>query len=105
MNAKFLSAALIAAAGFAAAPAFAGTSMANEVGDISALTSDTSTLSRAEVRNDYLQARRDGTLQAANEVGQFQAAAPAADATLTRAQVRSQAVYAVQHGLRIPGEV
>ena len=107
MQAKFLTTALIAVAGFAAAPSFAGQYLGGEVGFFAPDTPVTSTLTREQVRNEVIQAARDGTLPATGEapdLGQA-VAARATTSDVTRAQVRAETVYAVQHGLRIGGEV
>ncbi len=107
MNAKFLTTALIAAAGFAAAPSFAGQYLGGEVGDFAPDAQVASTLTREQVRNEVVQAARAGTLQTTGEgaeLGQAVAVQSAAS-DVTRSQVRAEAVYAVQHGLTIGGEV
>ncbi|MFT3718557.1 DUF4148 domain-containing protein [Pseudorhodoferax sp.] len=112
MNTKFFASALIAAAGFAAAPSFAADNIAafgGEVGVPVEVSPSVSGLSREAVRNEYLQARRDGTLQQIAEGGDSNSnsnsAVATAKSTLTREAVRAEAVYAVHHGGLTVGEV
>ncbi|MFT3718096.1 DUF4148 domain-containing protein [Pseudorhodoferax sp.] len=107
MNTKLFASALIAAAGFAAAPSFAADNIAafgGEVGVPVEVSPNVSGLSREAVRNDYLQARRDGTLPQTAEGAEVDALA-SAKSTLSRDAVRAEAVYAVHNGLIVRGEV
>ena len=104
MNTKFLATALIAAAGFAAAPSFAGNDFSGEVGYVPPVAASKSTLTREQVRAEYLQAERNGTLPEYGE-GADTGAATTAKSTLSRDAVRAEAVYAVQHGQQVGGEV
>ncbi len=105
MNTKFFASALIAAVGFAAAPSFAGDNVGGEVGYFApAPVASTSTLTRATVHNEVVQAVRDGTL-ADNGEGSDVGVVATGKSSLTRAAVRAEAVYAVKHGLTIGGEV
>ena len=104
MNTKFFASALIAAVGFAAAPSFAGEMMSGEVGYVpSAPVASTSTLTREAVRNEVVQAMRDGTL-ADNGEGSDVGVVASGKSTLSRDAVRAEAVYAVKHGLMLGGE-
>ncbi|PZP98297.1 MAG: hypothetical protein DI587_14700 [Variovorax paradoxus] len=94
---KLLASALIAAAGFAAAPGFAADNISGEVGYVPQVSSAVSGLSRDAVRAEYLQAERNGTLPELGE-GADTGAVAQAKSTLTRDAVRAEAVYAVQHG-------
>ena len=103
---KFIASALIAAAGFAAAPSFAGQYLGGEVGYFAPDAQVTSTLTREQVRNEVVQAARAGTLQSAGEGADLgQVATAQAKSDVTRAQVRAETIYAMQHGLTIGGEV
>jgi hypothetical protein len=101
---KFIASALIAAAGFAAAPSFAGDNISGEVGYVPQVSSAKSSLTREAVRADYLQAQRNDTLPEFGE-GADVGAVAAAKSTLSRDAVRAEAVYAVQHGQQLGGEV
>ena len=101
---KLLASALIAAAGFAAAPSFAGDNISGEVGYVPQVSSTVSGLSRDAVRADYLQAERNGTLPEYGE-GADTGAVATAKSTLSRDAVRAEAVYAVRHGQQVGGEV
>jgi hypothetical protein len=101
---KFIASALIAAAGFAAAPSFAGDIISGEVGYVPHVSSIASGLTRDAVRGVYLQAERNGTLPEYGE-GADTGAVATAKSSLTRDAVRAEAVYAVQHGQQIGGEV
>ncbi len=106
MNTKFFASALIAAVGFAAAPSFAGDNVGGEVGYFApAPVASTSTLTRATVHNEVVQAMRDGTLADNGEGADVGLVADAGKSTVTRAAVRAEAVYAVRHGLTVGGEV
>jgi hypothetical protein len=101
---KFIASALIAAAGFAAAPSFAGDNISGEVGYVPPVSSAKSTLTREAVRADYLQALRNDALPELGE-GADVGAVATAKSTLSRDAVRAEAVYAVRHGQVVGGEV
>ncbi|RCW71751.1 DUF4148 domain-containing protein [Pseudorhodoferax soli] len=101
---KFIASALIAAAGFAAAPSFAGDNISGEVGYVPPVSSAKSTLTREAVRADYLQALRNDALPELGE-GADVGAVATAKSTLSRDAVRAEAVYAVRHGQLVGGEV
>jgi hypothetical protein len=101
---KFIASALIAAAGFAAAPSFAGDYASGEVGYVPQVSSAKSTLTREAVRADFLQAQRNDALPEVGE-GADVGAVAVAKSTLTRDAVRAEAVYAVQSGEQLGGEV
>lgn len=108
MHAKLFVSALVAAAGFAAIPSFADTYLGGEVGGVEARTPKVSYLTRAAVRAATLQAARSDALPATGEgvvAARAAAARAAVPSRVTREQVREQAVYAVQHGLTVGGEV
>lgn len=104
MNTKLFASALIAAAGFAAVPSFAGDNISGEVGYVPQVSARTSTLTRDAVRADYLQAQRNEALPQAGE-GADTGAVASAKSTLSRDAVRAEAVYAVRHGQLGGGEV
>lgn len=63
-------------------------------------------LTRETVRNEYLLARRHHALPAVAEGAELSVtAASTSDSPVTRAAVREQAVYAMQHHLQVGGEV
>ncbi|WP_326536749.1 hypothetical protein [Pseudorhodoferax sp.] len=101
---KLFASALIAAAGFAAAPSFAGNDFSGEVGYVPPVSAAKSNVSRDAVRADYLQAQRNDALPQAGEGADIGAVATA-KSTLTRDTVRAEAVYAVRHGQVVGGEV
>ncbi|KQP23080.1 DUF4148 domain-containing protein [Pseudorhodoferax sp. Leaf267] len=110
MNRKLFASAVIAAAGFAATSSFADTLVYGEVGYVPQVQPSTSNTTRAEVRADYLQAQRNGTLPRDGEVGEFSTAearaATQSTTDVTRAQVRSEAIAAMQQrGHSVGGEV
>ncbi len=97
---KFIASALIAAAGFAAAPSFAGQYLGGEVGYFAQDAQVTSTVSREAVRAQAVQAARNVTGE-----GSDLGAVASTGSDVSRAAVRADTVYAVQNGLRIGGEV
>ena len=101
---KFVASALIAAAGFAAAPSFAADFVGGEVGYVPQVSAAASNVSRAAVRADYLQAQRNDALPEVGEGADIGAVA-AAKSTQTRDAVRAEAVYAQRHGQLVGGEV
>ena len=104
MNAKFLTSALIAVAGFAAAPSFAGQYLGGEVGYFAADAAPVSTLTRQAVQAEAAQAVRNGTLASAGEGADLGYVAAVQSSDLSRAQVRTQTAAAVQSGWTIGGE-
>lgn len=111
MKTKFIAATVVALAAMSSVSAFAqdranapvkysGTlSSQSGAGDIFRLAyanNPQSTLTRAQVQAEYLQAQKDGTLpfvnEAGNPVNHAKAPAPASTQTLTRAEVRSEAL-------------
>ncbi|GHC99392.1 hypothetical protein GCM10007320_55960 [Pseudorhodoferax aquiterrae] len=101
---KFIASALVAAAGFAAAPGFAADFVGGEVGYVPQVSSTVSGLSREAVRAELLQAERNGTLPELGE-GADVGAVASTKSTLSRDAVRAEAVYAVRHGQVVGGEV
>jgi len=102
---KFIASALIAAAGFAAAPSFAGQYLGGEVGYFAADAAPVSTLTREAVRADVVQAVRNGTLASAGEGADLgYVAAVQTRSDLSRAEVRTATAAAVQAGWTIGGE-
>lgn len=99
MNSKFIASALIAAAGFTSAGAFA----AGADGSVDIQPSLTSNVSRAEVRAQALNSR-PAAVTASNQVdgGTMVVATPAAGER-TRADVRAEAVQASQRFDSAPG--
>ncbi|WP_326542569.1 hypothetical protein, partial [Pseudorhodoferax sp.] len=93
-----------AAAGFAAAPSFAGDNISGEVGYVPQVSAITSNVSRAAVQADYLQAQRNDALPELGEGADIGAVA-SAKSTLSRDTVRAEAVYALRHGQLPGGEV
>jgi hypothetical protein len=104
MKTQFFATVLVAAVGFAVAPAFAGDSISGEVGYVPQVSTTTSNVTRAAVQAEYLQAERAGTLPEYGE-GADVGAVATAKSTLTREAVRAEAVYAVRHGQLPGGEV
>ena len=101
---KFIASALIAAAGLAAAPSFAADNIGGEVGYVPQVSSAKSNLTREAVRADYLQAQRNDALSEVGEGADVGAVAQARS-TVSRDAVRAEAVYAVQRGVQLGGEV
>jgi hypothetical protein len=101
---KFVASALIAAAGFAAAPSFAADFVGGEVGYVPEVSTSVSGLTREAVRAEVVQAERNGTMPELGE-GADVGAVATAKSTLSRDAVRAQAVYAVRHGQLVGGEV
>ncbi|PZP91557.1 MAG: hypothetical protein DI587_34945 [Variovorax paradoxus] len=101
---KFVASALIAAAGFAAAPSFAADFVGGEVGYVPQVSTTVSGLTREAVRAEVLQAERNGTMPELGE-GADVGAVATAKSTLSREAVRAEAVYAVRHGQLPGGEV
>lgn len=105
MTTKLFTAALIATAAFAGSTSFAAENIGGEVGYVQpAPVAASSGLSRAAVHEQVLQAVRSGTLPSTHEGANFGVTASTAS-TVTREAVRADAVYAVQHGRTIGGEV
>lgn len=101
---KLFASALIATIGFAAAPSFAGDNVSGEVGYVPPVSASVSTLTRDEVRAEFLQAQRNDTLPEYGEGADVGAVAKS-DGSVSRDAVRSEAIYAVQHGEQLGGEV
>ena len=104
MNNKFLATALIAAAGFASAPAFAGAYADGEVGYVPQVQATSSNTTRAEVRAELMRAQRNGNFVQGGEVGESVPMA-AGSSMVSRDAVRNEAIAAVQNGHQIGGEV
>jgi len=100
---KFIASALIAAAGFAAAPSFAGQYLGGEVGYFAADAAPVSTLTRQAVQAEAAQAVRNGTV-VAGEGADLGYVAAVQSSELSRTQVRTQTAAAVQAGWTIGGE-
>ncbi len=90
MNSKLIASAVIALSALTGASAFAQSSLSGEAALAIRPDLSPSTVTRAQVQADYLAARQSGKLAVSQE-GAF-AAAPAAASTVTRAEVRNQAV-------------
>lgn len=101
---KFVASALIAAAGFVAAPSFAADFVGGEVGYVPQVSASTSGLTREAVRSEVVQAQRAGTMPELGEGADVGMLAEA-DSVRTRDAVRAEAVYAVQNDQLIGGEV
>ncbi len=87
MKTKFIAAAVLAFSAIGSASA-----MTHQYGEAALVVMPGvtgSTLTRAQVNTDYLQARQQGNVAVSNE-GAF-AEAPASSTSLTRAEVRAQA--------------
>lgn len=93
MNSKFIASAVVAIAALGSASAFAQNNLYGEAALAIHPVASASTVSRAEVTGQYLQARQAGALPVSQEAA-F-AAAPAAPTTLTRAEVREEARHYV----------
>ena len=94
MNTKFIATAVIAIATMTGANAFAQNNLYGEAALVIPPTASTSNVSRAQVQAEYFQARQKGELPISPEAA-F-AAAPAARTTVTRAQVRAQAIFSAR---------
>jgi hypothetical protein len=105
MNSKFFASALIAAFGFAAAPSFAE-NIPGEVGYFpSAPTASKSTLTRAQVQNEYLQARDSHQLATTGEGSDVGYAAVTGTSTRSRQDVKNEYLQAARnHQLAPQGE-
>jgi hypothetical protein len=90
MKSKFVAATILALAGLSSAGAFAQNAQYGEAALVVAPVASTSSLTRAQVSADYLQARRNGALAVSNE-GAI-AFAPAASSDVSRAEVHAQAI-------------
>ncbi|MES2398849.1 MAG: hypothetical protein V4573_02590 [Pseudomonadota bacterium] len=93
MKTKLIAATVLAFSAMSAIPAFAMTHLYGEAALVVMPAVTASTLSRADVRADYLSARQHGALATSNE-GAF-AAQSAKQTSLTRSEVRSQATMSV----------
>ena len=88
MNSKFIAAAVVTFAALSSASAFAATSSQySEPAEFARTSATTSSITRAQVTAEYLQARKNGTLV----MGQESDVNPSKDSAsvLTRAQVQS----------------
>lgn len=92
MNTKFVAATVIALASLAGTSAFAQgqNHLYGEAAQVVTPAASSSSLSRSEVRNDYLNARKNGEVAVSNE-GAF-AASAATQGSVSRQVVRSEAV-------------
>ena len=104
MNRQFLTAALIAAAGFAAAPGHAAGFVDGEVGHAPDIDKAYSVSTREEVQARHQLAERMGTAVVDGEVGNAQLQAEAYSLR-PRDLVRSEAQEMVRHGAQPGGEV
>jgi hypothetical protein len=96
MNSKFIASTVIALSALAGASAFAqtATSLFPEYQAAVTPVLSSSNVTRAQVQAEYFQARKDGTLPASPEG--FYVAAPAKTSTVTRAEVRNDAVVSAR---------
>lgn len=92
MNTKFIATTVFAIAAMSGASAFAQNNLYGEAALVIPPVASTSNVTRAQVQAEYLQARQKGELPVSPEAA-F-AAAPAAPSTVTRAEVRAQAIVA-----------
>ena len=90
MNSKLIASTVIALSALTGASAFAQSSLSGEAALAIRPVASTSNVTRAQVQAEYLQARQAGQLAVSQE-GAF-AAAPVAASTLSRAEVKSEAV-------------
>ena len=102
MHAKFLTSALIAMAGFAAAPGFAGQYLGGEVGAFAADPAGSS-MSREQVQTEAARSVQRGDMIGGHVLQQRQSVATGRPAT--REAVRAEAVQAVRNGSIRSGEV
>ena len=94
MNSKFIASTVIALSALAGASAFAQSNQYGEAALVFAPVASTSSVTRAQVKADYLNARKSGALAVSQE-GAF-AAVPATASTMTRAEVRNDAVISAR---------
>ncbi|MES2282857.1 MAG: DUF4148 domain-containing protein [Pseudomonadota bacterium] len=94
MNSKLIASTVIALSALTGASAFAQTALTGEAALAIRPVASSSNVTRAQVQNDYLQARQAGKVAASQE-GAF-AAAPAAASVVTRAEVRNDAVVSAR---------
>ena len=92
MNSKFIASTVIALAAMSSASAFAQSNLVGEAANAVIFPVTTSNLTRAQVQNEYFQARKAGNVTFTSE-GSLVAAAPAmsAPSAVTRADVRAEA--------------
>ncbi|MBI2728030.1 MAG: DUF4148 domain-containing protein [Polaromonas sp.] len=93
MNSKLIASTVIALSALTGASAFAQ-NLSGEAALAIRPVASSSNVTRAQVQNDYLQARQAGKVAASQE-GAF-AAAPAAASVVTRAEVRNDAVVSAR---------
>ena len=103
MHAKFLNSALIAVAGFAAVPTFAGQYLGGEVGAFAADSASVSSVSREQVRTEAVRSVQRGEMIGGLVLQQRRSVAAGTPAT--REAVRAEAARAVQDGLIVGGKV
>lgn len=94
MNSKFIASTVIALSALTGASAFAQSNLSGEAALAIRPVTSTSNVTRAQVQNDYLQARQAGNVAVSQE-GAF-AATPAAASVVTRAEVRNDAVVSAR---------
>lgn len=94
MNSKLIASTVIALSALTGASAFAQNAQYGEAALVFAPVASTSTVTRAQVKAEYLNARQNGALAVSQE-GAF-AAAPATASTMTRAEVRNDAVISAR---------
>ena len=101
MNSKLIASAVVALAALSGANAFAQSSLTGEAALVVPVVTITSNTSRAQVQGEYIQARQVGNVAVSNE-GAF-AVAPVTATSVSRAEVRADAVKAHQLDGRIAG--
>ena len=92
MNSKLIASTVIALSALTGASAFAQSNLNPEAALAIRPTVSASTVTRAQVQADYLNARQNRMLSVSNE-GAF-AATPATVSTVSRAEVRNEAIVA-----------
>ena len=101
MNSKLIASAVVALAALSGANAFAQSNLTGEAASVVSFATTTSNTSRAQVQGEYIQARQVGNVAVSNE-GAF-AVAPVTATSVSRAEVRADAVKAHQLDGRIAG--
>lgn len=94
MNTKFIVTAVFAVAAMSGASAYAQNNLYGEAALVIPPVASTSNVTRAQVQAEYLQARQKGELPVSPE-GAF-AAAPSTATSVTRVEVRAQAIVAAR---------
>eukprot|EP01031_Cornospumella_fuschlensis_P005263 gene5263-6559_t len=97
MNSKFIASTVIALSALTGASAFAQTAQTRFFSEADVAIRpviSSSNVTRAQVQAEYFQARKDGALPASPEA--FYVAAPAKTSSVTRAQVRNDAVVSAR---------